>query len=712
MTSRGKRALAWTLFLFAMTATTVALVLMFLTLDRPANIFGFRGAVELLSIAFTSVGFVLALRQPDNPIGWIFLAAGATSGVQVLGGEYPAIVGPDGGGQLAAIGHWLDTWLWVPITGSVGIYVFLLFPTGRLTSRRWRWVAWVGTLGIVAFSAGFALGNDFEELGRENPFFDLPAAVTDPVLYIGALLYLGSTIAAAASLVVRFRRSRGDERQQMKWFAAAAALWATFIAVTFLGELVFRQLETLRAIGAVGTVVGFMAIPVAIGVAVLKYRLYDIDVVINRALVFGLLGAFITAVYVAIVVGIGALVGRGGGLVLPGVAAAVVALAFQPARQRARHLANRLVYGKRATPYEVLSEFSDRLGQAYAAETVLPRMAELLRDGTGALRATVWIHVGDALRPAATSPTDANDELRAIHLDGDVLPELPGHQVAVRHGDEILGALSVTEARGDALTAADERLLEDLAAQAGLVLRNVRLTEELKANLEELRASRQRIVAAQDDERRRLERNIHDGAQQQLVALAVKLRLVESIASRDPEKAAGMASEAKAEVQEALENLRDLARGIFPPLLVDQGLGAAIAAQGRKSPLPVRVSADGIGRYGQDVEAAVYFCVLEALQNAAKYSGASEVHVRLAAVDGALGFAVEDDGRGFDVATTPRGAGLQNISDRVAALGGTVEVRSEPGRGATIEGRVPAQPAVAEVQAASSRSGSNSDFGM
>jgi signal transduction histidine kinase len=221
------------------------------------------------------------------------------------------------------------------------------------------------------------------------------------------------------------------------------------------------------------------------------------------------------------------------------------------------------------------------------------------------------------------------------------------------------------------------------------VLSNVRLTEELRANLEELRASRQRIVTAQDSRAKALERNLHDGAQQQLVALTVKLRLAETLAQRDPARVAPMLIDLKAEAQEALDNLRDLARGIYPPLLADKGLAAALEAQARKSPLPVSVDPDGVGRYPQEVEAAAYFCVLEALQNAAKYAGTATATVTLNEENGDLVFRVSDDGEGFDMASTPAGSGLQNMADRVEALGGILTVESAPGRGTTVTGAIP-----------------------
>jgi signal transduction histidine kinase len=252
----------------------------------------------------------------------------------------------------------------------------------------------------------------------------------------------------------------------------------------------------------------------------------------------------------------------------------------------------------------------------------------------------------------------------------------------VRHLGELLGAITVEMPANDPINPSKERVIRDLAAEAGLVLRNVKL-------IEDLRASRQRLAAAQDEERRKIERNIHDGAQQQLVALSVKLRLADSLVDRDASKAHEMLRQLQAETTEALENLRDLARGIYPPLLADQGLAAALEAQARKSPVPTTIEPDGVGRYPPEVEATVYFCALEALQNVAKYAEASSVTVRLRAEDGNLTFEVADDGRGFDPGSTGYGTGLQGIADRLAALGGEIDVTSAPGRGTTLAGRLP-----------------------
>jgi signal transduction histidine kinase len=340
----------------------------------------------------------------------------------------------------------------------------------------------------------------------------------------------------------------------------------------------------------------------------------------------------------------------------------------------------------------VLSQFSERVAETYAADEALPRMARVLADGTGAERAEVWLRAGGILRPAASWPEratgDRGDE--PVSVRGQDLPTLPGDlAVAVRHQDELLGALTVSKRQGESLSPIERKLLDDLAHQAGLVLKNVGLTGELLARLDDLRASRQRLVAAQDQERRKLERNLHDGAQQNLVAIKLKLGLAAMLTDKDPDRALKAIAELKSDTDEALDTLRDLARGIYPPLLADKGLKAALASQARKATLPITVEGDGVGRYPQDIEAAIYFCCLEAMQNIQKYAGAGRATIRLREADGRLNFEVEDDGAGFDPATQKKGSGLQNMEDRLDALGGSLELRSLPSHGTILMGSLP-----------------------
>jgi signal transduction histidine kinase len=309
-------------------------------------------------------------------------------------------------------------------------------------------------------------------------------------------------------------------------------------------------------------------------------------------------------------------------------------------------------------------------------------MAHTVAAGTGAEQVVVWLRVDDQLRPEASS----GGSLHAgpLPVAGHELPRLPDADLSapVVHQGELLGAISVQMPKDEPLRPAGEQLVADVASQAGLVLSNAGLVEDL-------RASRQRLVTAQDEARRRLERNIHDGAQQDLVALAIKAQLADVTVDEDPAQAKQILGELKADAAGALANLRDLARGIYPPLLADLGLAAALGAQASKSPLPVTIEADAIGRFPQATEAAVYFCCLEALQNIAKYAHATQVYICLQAQNGTLRFTVSDDGTGYDTSRTPLGSGQRNMADRLAALGGRLEVRSAPSLGTTITGQLP-----------------------
>ena len=643
-------------------------------------------------VGFATVGALLAWKRPANPIGWLLSATGlsyAFAGIGLLLLQFPGT---------RAWGNWLG-WMYFLGIGFV-IFVLLLFPTGSLPSRRWRPVAWAAAVGIAAWALGNAFAPTLLSAGPppvRNPvgLAGLAGHVFQLVGGASPALIIGTGAAAIVSLVFRYRRAGTVEREQLKWLVYAAGLiGAAALAVLpiegILGPVsnAANNLENATTSGAVALV------PIAIGIAIFRYHLYDIDVVINKTLVYGSLAVFITGVYVAIVVGLGSLAQRGArpSVALSIAATAVVAVAFQPVRERLQHLANRLVYGRRATPYEVLADFAERMVGAYAAEDLLPRMARILAEGTAATRADVWLKGGEEFHDGAAWPADAPPLPPARATAADV-PAYPAADriLPVRHQGEVLGALSVSKRPGEALTPTEDRLLADLAAQVGLVLKNAGLREQLLARLEEIRASRQRLVAAQDAERRRIERNIHDGAQQQLVALAIKLSITESMIGTDTEGERELLAELRQDAAGAVEELRDLARGIYPPLLASEGLVTALQAQARKAPIPTSVTADGVRRYPQDLEAAVYFCVLEALQNVAKYAGATRAEIRLAASGHNLTFEVADDGAGFDPESRGYGTGLQGMADRLQAHGGSLDVRSSPGAGTTIAGRLPSR---------------------
>jgi signal transduction histidine kinase len=645
-------------------------------LDRHASLpagqqgWGFSYAFgEAVNIAVPAVGLVVASRRPANPIGWLFLAAGAAVGLGAFWSAYGlrALSAAPGSLPAGRAAMWLSNWVWV-IPFAALSFLFLLFPTGQLRSARWRPVAWflAGSFAFVGIAALVSA-----TLEWSHPFTQSGQSFTGLV----TIILLAAMLVSVTAVIVRFARSSGEERLQLKWFAAAATVVVVGLAATMLNNN--------SAVASVLSNLAFLWLWVSIGIAVLKYRLYEIDIVISRAVLYGSLAVFITAVYVGLVAGVGTLVGNRRSALLSALAAAVVAVAFQPLRHRAGRLANRVVYGRRATPYEVLSDFSRRVGGAYSSEDVLPQMARIVATGTGAEEVIIWLRVGGELQPAASS-AGQNAEAAALYVDGDAMPALPGADVSVPvvHQGGLLGAISIRMPRAEPLRPAGEHLVTDLASQAGLVLANAGL-------IEDLRSSRQRLVTAQDEARRRLERNIHDGAQQDLVALSIKLGLAEVTLDEDTAETRQILRQLRADATGALENIRDLARGIYPPLLADLGLVAALSAQAGKFSFPVTVEADGIGRSSQDAEAAVYFCCLEALQNTSKYANPTQACVTLQAQNGALRFTTADDGAGYDSRHTPMGSGLRNMADRLAALGGELDVRSAPGSGTTVTGRLP-----------------------
>jgi len=636
----------------------------------------FNAESAAAALAFPIVGALIASRRRGNAVGWVFLGIGLSFGLSGVAG---ALVDTSPfRSSTWQWGVWLNTWSWVFGWFGMITFLLLLFPNGHLPSPRWRIVGWAAAAAMVGQTVtGIFDPTAGGTAGFHSPFATLPVSVINLFQLPSTVLGLTAAIASIAALVKRYRRSTGDERAQMKIFVYAAVVTILFIPAR---SALSQHHVVLAALGLASVPV----LPAAVGAAILKHGLYEIDVVINKTVVYASLAAFITAVYVAIVVGIGAAIGQGSqpNLGLSILATAVVALAFQPLRQRVQRLANRLVYGRRATPYEVLSEFSARVAGARAAEEQLPRMARTLAEGTGAATATVWLGANGSLRAAASWPERAGPQ---TDPDAPASLSLP----VLHHGDQ-LGALSITKPAGERLTPAEERLARDLASQAGLVLHNVRLTDELRHRLEELRASRRRLVAAQDAARRSLERNIHDGAQQQLVALSVKTNLARQLAARDPQKALSIVESLRAETERAMHDLDELASGMVPAALTELGLVEALRAQTARAPLPVAVDAPGGLDASPDAAAAIYFSVLEALQNVAKYANASRAVVRLAQRNGAIGFEVEDDGRGFDMSATSFGTGRRGMADRLESVGGTLDVRSAPREGTIVKGRVPA----------------------
>jgi class 3 adenylate cyclase len=438
---------------------------------------------SLSTAAFPIVAVLILARQPRNRIGWILMTIGLAWVIELDSYGRFALSRGLPAGQMAVA---LSAGTWAPPIVLMGTVLLLRFPTGTLLSPRWRKVEWLGlfalgaTLLIVTFGPARLGESGFPDLANPLaiPAFSPVFSAASPLLLLIPL----SILLSATSLVVRFRRSRGVERLQLKWLSAAGATVAVMYLVAMIASIqqpwTGAQTPAWVASLQVAALISFVLIPISIGFAILKHRLYDIDLIINRAVVFGIIVAFITVVYVGAVAGVGAIVGsrRGSGIAPAIVATAIVGLAFQPLRSRARRFADRIVYGKQATPYEALAALA---GPGSPAE-LSGRVARLAVESTGARRAVVWLRAGRELRPAAVWPNGGSPPSPvSVPAQGSpVLPEEHHVQPLVSNDDQF-GAISVRVAPGEALPPSDERLLADLGAHAAVALRHALDTIEL-----------------------------------------------------------------------------------------------------------------------------------------------------------------------------------------------------------------------------------------
>jgi signal transduction histidine kinase len=656
--------------------------------------------IALLGIPILVYGWLgtrIAERAPENRIGWLLSGAALAAAAAFAGIAYQrfGIVHSTRSLPWSRIVHLLVVVVPLPVIGFCFLLVFLSFPDGRLPSVRWRPVVWLGA-AVVALAAVLSLRDAELVAAGLSPAWAQAGLFQEPFTDVVAALATAVFLLMVASLFARARRLPVEERRPVRGLLITLLLMAAAIPPV----IVFGQSDGSWIIAFFTFLVfllGFLVgIPFSLSVAMLRYGLFDYEVgvrkTIARRVLVGVVMLMIGVVALLLVAAfLGSILsGSEGRQVSPVVAVSVgiaLGMLLMLVARWTRRYADRVVFGERETPYEVLSQFSGRVGETYSLDDVLPRMAVLLAKGTGAAVARIWLEVDGDLRPIASFPDEAPPSEPIVRVGDDLDTTDPSrHVFAVRHQGSLLGVLDLTMPANDPMNTQKEQLVRDVAGQAGLVLRNVGL-------LEDVRESRRRIVSAQDERARTLERNIHDGAQQQLVALTVKLRLAEQLAERDPRGVRELLETLQVDATAALEDLRDLARGIYPPLLADQGLGAALQAQARKSMVPVTLEIGEIGRYSQEIESAVYFSCLEALQNIAKYANASLVTIALARTDGQLSFSVADDGVGFDAGSTTQGSGLRGIEDRLDALGGTMRIESSTGSGTTVGGSVPIAPA-------------------
>jgi hypothetical protein len=642
------------------------------------------------------VGALILSRQPRNRIGWLLGLGGAGGALGFALSAYGFRVlvdhalGPDSAGRLAI---WASQFFGASYAIGVTCAVFLLVPDGRLPTRRWRPALWLLVASYVLWAGTLLIGvrPRQAELDRLHT-----GPVADALLDISTLMLLLAVVAAAIALVLRLRRSAGVQRQQLRWIMASGVLLAVGVVGFVAYQLLGGQGQPWYAM--LPLFLGYASLPICTGIAILRYRLYDIDVIINRAVVLAALTAFVTIGYVAVVVAAGLaldtpVVGR----FWPSLAALVlIALAFQPLRLRVQRFADRLVYGQRAAPYEALSEFSRRLGRSPAPSELLPPLAEAVAGSVGASRALVALDVPGTPGLSATWPAGwPSDDVPVSDVE-----------LEVRDGEETLGRIAVAMPPGRGLRPAERGLLEDFAAQAGLAFRNLRLDAELRAHVEqlarqstELAASRRRLLAARDDEQRRIARVIERDVLSHLRPIPAA---VSSVDAADVEAAERGLERLEAATSAGLDALREVTRGVYPVMLPRQGLVAAVRSycdrRGRAGVLEV---APGLAqrRFGARVEAGAYFCSTALLD-------APVARLALSIEDGWLVLRATGVSE-VDPDTT--------IVDRVEAAGGQVSGGRDPEGLASVRVAFPVPPdqvLETDAQTAASRSVPNADLAM
>jgi signal transduction histidine kinase len=666
-------------------------------LDSDAAIGPGRVLCAVLVVVWCTAA-VYASAQRDHELLPVVMAVGAVAGaVAMLGAAYLGHPGiSSGASDVAAAARALG----VALLPVVALHLTLGLPDGVLGSTPRRVLATGGYVAAVGVAG---------VLYADLPDFPLLAVVVLAVLVASC---------GIVGFVIRGQRAALPDRPRFQWPAWGATVAVAIAVGAGILEALVGWPDQMVEVAAGATVL----VPVSLALGA-RPAARPIDRLLVHTIVLAGLAGLVGVSYVLIVLGLGrtptedeqTLLG------LSMVAAAAAALLWVPARERLAAFATQRVYGERHAPDEVLRTFGSRLTRALPLDELLLQLAESLQKTMSLESAEVWTHnVAGRLERTVSVPdrgaasiTLAPEEEQVVAragvsgpawarvwlpnvLDGRDEPVL--RVAPVTNSGKLLGVVVVR--RPDGATAFgddDDRALTELARQVGLALHNVELDsalqesiDEVRRHADELRASRVRVVEAGDAERRRIERDLHDGAQQHLVALAVSLRLARQVADADPEQAKLMLDQLGGDLQEAVQELRNLAHGIYPPLLAERGLPDALSAAAGRAALPTTIEADGIGRYPQGVEAAVYFCCLEALQNAGKHAGeGASAAIRLREEEHALLFEIADDGAGFDVGVAGGGHGFVNLRDRVGAFGGMITVDSAPGEGSRIAGRIP-----------------------
>jgi two-component system, NarL family, sensor kinase len=645
------------------------------------GLYVFHNAPAALLLSW--LGALVVRRQPGNRVGPVLMviaglgaahvAVAAIADVAIVAWGYTAPITMDHPlipaemPLSASVPFWMMNWLWLPQVVLLLTVLPVIFPDGRLPGPRWRVVPWLAGLGGGVFLVGLVI--DGWPTGSWG-VGETPAGV-EALLAAGLLILLPATVLSVVGLGVHWHRAAPDQRRPFQVVGTCVGVTAVLWVATYPWNWLWVPL----------TLVTSQVLLASYALAAARFRVHDLEPVLTKAAVANGLAVAVTAVVAAAVLAVGLVTARlTDNQVLPFVAVGLVAVAAEPIRRGARRLVDRLVFRLAADRAQVLSTIAASATRDGRPDDLLTGVVDALLRGTGADRVEAWLTEGgqDTLAAAeGTSPYHATTLIEPITSHGERLGEL---RVSV-------GVL------GDLAPGARD-LVGDVARVTGAALSNSRLAAALEHQLGELQSSRRRLVEAQDTARRSVERDLHDGAQAQLIALRLRLAVLQTqVSDTDQPDLTRELADVAAGIDEAVGTLRDLARGLQPPILDQEGVAAALRAHARALPIPVDVSVDGFGRYDAAVESALYFASLEAIQNALRHSGAARIEVTLSAEADEVSFTVADDGCGFDPGEpTGAGSGLVNAGDRLGAVGGRLTVDSSPGRGTRVRGTI-ARPA-------------------
>ncbi len=676
VSGRTARRLAWALWAVAMGQAASGLVLAALNRLSFEHFFAeYVVATVAAALAFATVGAIIATRHPGNGVGWLCCVVGVGTSVVTWTGQYARyalVTRPDAlPGGLVAL--WLNSWVWAPPAAVAAVFLPVLFPDGRLPSTRWRPLPWLAACATALLTASIALGT--APIRHDPTVIPNPFALEDarPLLDVmntfGILLMLGSLAGAIAAQVVRFRRARGEERQQIKWVAYATALLVG--AIVTPGVLDPSGFTEDALLSGALLAVAYPGLPVAVGIAVLRYRLYDIDLIINRTLVYGALTGCVVGLYVFVVGYLGVIFHAGGNLLISLVATGLVAVLFAPLRDWLQRAISRLMYGERDEPYRVIARLGERLGAALAPDAVLPSIVTTVREALRLPYAAIALPRDGAFGIVAASGEPPAAVLRLpLSYQGETVGEL------------LLGS----RAPGEGFSSADRRLLGDLAHHAGVAVHGVKVMTDLQR-------SREQLVLAREEERRRLRRDLHDELAPTLAALGLTAATVGELIPRDPARAADVNTKLEAALRAAVGDVRRLVYDLRPPALDELGLVEAIRERAEQysndADLRVRVEVpEPLPPLPAAVEVAAYRIMQEALANVVRHAGARTCVIRLASSGDELRVAVVDDGIGLP--ESPRaGVGLRSMGERAAELGGTCIVQPSAPTGTSVSFRLP-----------------------